>query len=143
MGGQQMEDQHLQNFDNNGTPTTENTVVGAITWPQPSQIQPAKPQDKSKQPFCILCKKGGHATRRCRHRPAGAGDNNTCFTCGGVGHRSADHHIPKIKNMPPNNGTCANCRGAKHQDNSCPSHYIRYVDYKADFPSDGAAAPGT
>ena len=143
MGGQQVEDQHLQNFDSNDTPAPENAVVGAIGRPQTSQAQPAKAQDKNKQFFCILCKKPGHATTRCRQRPAGAGDNNTCYTCGGIGHRSADHHITKIKQIPPSNGVCTNCRGAKHQENSCPSHYVRYVDYEPDFLPDKTAAPGT
>ena len=79
MGGQQIEDQHLQNFDSNGTPVPENAVVGVIGRPQASQAQPTKTQDKNKQPFCIFSKKLSHATRRCRHHPAGAGDNNTCY----------------------------------------------------------------
>ena len=141
IGGQHTDEQHLQNFDNNGTATPENTVVTAIRKPQ---AQPTKAPDKDRQPFCILCKRVGHSTRRCRHRPAGAGNNNTCFTCGGTGHRSADHHIPKVKEAAPIHGVCNRCKGVKHTETSCPSRYIRYVDFIGeDFPLQASPAPET
>ena len=147
VGGQPMQDHHLQGLDNNATPIMEDPMIGAVARSQPSQTKPEKPPtDKNKQPFCVLCKKLGHATRRCRHRPTNAGENNTCFTCGGSNHRSADHHLPKIKHLPASNGICSNCRGVKHHDSSCPSHYVRYVEYQptaSDFQQDETAAQGT
>ena len=80
VGGQQVQDQHLQSLDNNATPMMEDAMIGAVARSQPSQVKSEKSTDKNKQPFCVLCKKIGHATRHCRHRPAGAGENNTCYT---------------------------------------------------------------
>ena len=86
-------------LDSNAASTQEYTTISAVAKPQTGQ--PTKTRGGSKQPYCILCRRAGNRMRKCRHRPAGAGSNNTCYSCGGHNHRSVDHYLPQLKDTPP------------------------------------------
>ena len=107
--------------DNDLTQTEDNATVAAVGRAQTSQS--AKAQDGGRQPYCVLCRKSGHATRKCRYRPAGAGNNGTCFTCGGLNHRAVDHYLHQLKETPPSgpNEICNKCKGRRHQEVFCPT----------------------
>ena len=129
-------------LDTNPVSIQENTTVAAVA--QPRTGQSTRTREGSKQPYCILCRRAGHYTRKCKHRPADAGSNNTCYSCGGTNHRSVDHYLPQLKDTPPSaaNLICKRCKGAKHDESHCPARFVRYFTAE-DFQTNPNPGQGT
>ena len=129
-------------LDTNPVSIQENTTVAAVA--QPRTGQSTRTREGSKQPYCILCRRAGHYTRKCKHRPADAGSNNTCYSCGGTNHRLVDHYLPQLKDTPPSaaNLICKRCKGAKHDESHCPARFVRYFTAE-DFQTNPNPGQGT
>ena len=107
--------EYIEDFTRAGTSQAEADMITQAKKKNQTQAQ--------KSYVCALCFKNNHLHRNCRHKPAGAGKDNSCLICGGNNHRAVDHYAKAIRKDPGPHGpgvTCTTCQGFRHDAQHCP-----------------------